>query len=345
MTHKTKILLLTTIFSTLTGCGGNDKEVHSVDTVDEFISLNQKVNVEYGELNIEGKKINLAYSGALMQEDGYTGYIGLFSEDKKEQIAAITSEDRMRPIQGKLSINLPDMQNGYTCEKFSLTTTSSTKIKNTQVMTIVADTCLGRGDNTGKTTHVELFLPQSMFGAGTSRLNIKGDKAYINTEYKVNESTMLRGGLGARAYNQIFDLIRQHPEVKILVEGKISGSIHDAVNMQTGRLIRKAGLTTHIGKDSTIASGGVDMFCSGLKRTMEDGAKVGVHSWSDEEGTEAGNLPEDSPLHKDQIDYFTEMLGSPVGKEFYFYTIHAAPAGKIYQMNRAEMESFQMLTK
>jgi len=343
MTKKTRLLLLSTILMTLTGCGGGS---HTNSTkVDEFISLDQKANIEYGELKIEGKKINLSYSGALMQKDGYSGFIGLFTENKKEQIAAITSEDGINPAEGRLAINIPDIPNGYICENFSLTETSSTKIKNTQVINIVADACLGQGKNTGKTTHVELYLTESMFSAGTSQLTIKGDKAYINTEYKVNAYTTLNGGLGVRAYNQIFDVIHQHPEVKILVEEQVSGSIHDAINMQTGRLVRKARLATHISKNSDIASGGVDLFCAGVKRTMEDGAKVGVHSWSDGEGIEAGNLSEDNPLHKDQINYFTEMLGSPIGEEFYFYTIHAAIAGEIYQMNRAEMQSFQMLTE
>jgi hypothetical protein len=343
MTKKAKLLLLSTILMTLAGCGEGSNV--SPTKVDEFVSLDQKANVEYGELSIAGEKINLSYSGALMQRDGYSGFIGLFVENKKEQIAAITSEDGITPTEGKLAINIPDIPNGYICENFSLAEASSMKIKNTQVINIIADACLGQGKNVGKTTHVELRLTESMFSAGTSQLAIRGEKAYLNTEYRINAYTTLSGGLGTRAYNQIFDLVHQHPEVKILVEEQISGSIHDAINMQTGRLVRKARLATHIGKNSDIASGGVDLFCAGIKRTMEDGAKVGVHSWSDEKGTEAGNLSKDNPLHKDQIDYFTEMLGSPIGEEFYFYTIYAASAGEIYQMSRVEMQSFHMLTE
>jgi hypothetical protein len=185
-----------------------------------------------------------------------------------------------------------------------------------------------------------------MFVAGTSRLEIKGTKAYLKTDYKINKNLSLvgTGALGTRAYNQIFALIQNHPEVTTIVEGHISGSIHDDINMQTGRLIRKAGLATHLESTSNISSGGVDLFCSGKTRTMEDGAKVGVHSWSGD-GVEAGELPTDSPLHKNQIDYFTEMLGSPDGEDFYFYTINAASAEDIYPMTRSEMIKYKLLEK
>ena len=60
---------------------------------------------------------------------------------------------------------------------------------------------------------------------------------------------------------------------------QISGSVNDAVNMHTGRLLRKNGFTTKLLSDSDIASGGVDLFCAGAKRIVEKGAKIGVHSW------------------------------------------------------------------
>ena len=161
----------------------------------------------------------------------------------------------------------------------------------------------------------------------------------------LNDQYILRGALGTRTYNQIFDLIVNSPEITTLVEQQISGSNHDEINVQTGRLIRKAGLTIHLESTSNIFSGGVDLFISGKRRTMEEGATVGVHSWADDE-IEGRDLPADSPIHNEHwaIPYANEMLGAPTGKAFYFFAINAAPADGMYDMSRAEMESFNMLT-
>ena len=60
---------------------------------------------------------------------------------------------------------------------------------------------------------------------------------------------------------------------------QIRGSLDDKINMHTGRLIREHGFTTKVLSDSRIASGGVDLFCAGEKRIIEQGAEIGVHSW------------------------------------------------------------------
>ena len=345
MIKNIKLLFLTIVFATLTGCGGDDT---SSSGVEEFTSLNEKANFEFANVVIDGMKTELSYAAALLTRDltGYLGYIGVFSEDKTEQIVALSSSDGQNPNFESIIVNIPSIANGYICTDIEADESSSSLIRDADIYTVMAKNCEGQGANSGNIKDISMKLTESMFSAGSSRIRVEGTKAYLETDYHINEQVSIKGagGLGTRAYNQIFDIIQNHPEVTTIVEGHISGSIHDDINMQTGRLIRKAGLATHITKDSDISSGGVDLFCSGKIRTMEDGAKVGVHSWSGDD-VEAGELPIDSPLHKNQIDYFTEMLGSPIGKEFYFYTINAAPADDIYQMDRAEMEAYMLLTK
>jgi hypothetical protein len=347
MYTKTTIISLLSMITLFTGCG-SDNSTSSNTQVKEFISLEQKANVEAGSMTMGEKTIALTYTAALLAENAtvYTGYIGVFNETNNEQIIAMQSDDGEMPNFERIIINIPDIANGYACTDISYDEKKSTKLQGHDTYIIEAKECLGRGANEGKTQDMHMTLTRSMLIGGTSRITVEGSKAYLNTDYKINDTISIKGtgALGTRAYNQIFDLIHNHPEVKTLVEGHISGSIHDDINMQTGRLVRKAKLATHLTKESDISSGGVDLFCAGSKRTMKDGAKVGVHSWSGD-GIEAGDLSEDSPLHDNQIAYFSEMLGDPTGKEFYFYTIHAAPAGEIYQMSRAEMESFQLLTQ
>ncbi|QTE24311.1 hypothetical protein [Polaribacter cellanae] len=169
-------------------------------------------------------------------------------------------------------------------------------------------------------------------GVGNTTLKVKGNEVYLN------------GILGSISYTQFKDLIKNHPEVKTIVLEKVPGSINDDVNMQTGRLIKNAGFTTKVLANSQISSGGVDLFCAGRKRVVTKGAKIGVHSWSGGSYT-AADLPKDSSEHQAQINYFNEVLGAPLGKEFYFYTIEAAPFKGVHWMSIEEINKWQIATQ
>ncbi|MCU7922024.1 MAG: hypothetical protein KZQ88_04935 [Candidatus Thiodiazotropha sp. (ex Dulcina madagascariensis)] len=342
---KTAILVSLSALMMIAGCNSDTDN----NRVQEFVSLEQKANYENGSVTVDGVSIALAYTGQLLiQADPQQEYqafaLAAFGEDDQSPILVMSTENGFLPDFQEIAVNLPDAENGYYCDQISSEEVTSTVIKDAVVFSVVGQNCAGSGENAGLTKNVRMKITQSMLTAGTSRIEIVDDKAYLDTEFQLDEDLRLSGGLGTRAYNQVFDLVKNHPEVTIIVEGSISGSIHDDINMQTGRLIRKSGLSTHLLGTSDIASGAVDLFCSGNQRTMEDGAAFGVHSWSDGEGIEAGSLPVDSPLHNAQIAYFNEMLGEPVGKDFYFFTIHAAPADDIYYMSRSEIESFGILT-
>ncbi|OQX30053.1 MAG: hypothetical protein B0D92_00465, partial [Spirochaeta sp. LUC14_002_19_P3] len=136
-------------------------------------------------------------------------------------------------------------------------------------------------------------LTDSLTGMGNSNLTVEGTQAHLS------------GTLGTKTYAQIQSLIANHPEVDTIVFGHINGSINDEVNMHTGRLIREQGYTTKLLSDSDIASGGVDLFCSGVERIVEQGAKIGVHSWCCVENVPAESVPADHPAHQYQLAYFT----------------------------------------
>lgn len=116
---------------------------------------------------------------------------------------------------------------------------------------------------------IELLFHESFAGLGASELLVEGNEA------------LLSGTLGSMTYEQVKNLIANHPEVKTITFTEVEGSVNDEANMHTGQIIREAGLNTRLLPDSEIASGGVDLFCAGVKRLIADGAKLGVHSWSD----------------------------------------------------------------
>ena len=130
------------------------------------------------------------------------------------------------------------------------------------------------------------------FGNGTSTIEVKGSVAVIN------------GHLGSRTYNQLLDLNEKEPQVNTILLQDVPGSLNDAINMQTGRLIREAGYTTQVNSSSEVFSGGVDLFCSGKRRIIESGATLGVHSWCcGENGEEAVDIPKNDPQHQAQVDF------------------------------------------
>jgi len=186
---------------------------------------------------------------------------------------------------------------------------------------------------TGKPYQLTYQVNEAIMGAGTSKLEVKGDEIHIN------------GDLGTRTYAQLKTALREHPSVKTVVLGNISGSLNDAVNMHTGRLVREAGLHTKVLKTSVIASGAVDLFCAGKERFVERGAKLGIHSWCCLDDLTAAEIPEDHPAHQYQVAYFTMCLGKDIGPKFYFHTLTSAPFDGVHWMSEEEIREWSVATQ
>ena len=179
---------------------------------------------------------------------------------------------------------------------------------------------------------VVLVLNQSLISAGTSTLTVSGTDAILN------------GDMGTSTYTQMRDMIAANPNVTRLIIQESSGSVNDAINVHTGRLIRAANLATYVPADGDINSGAVDLFVSGATRIVEPGGILGVHSWCCENGVTADQLPRNHPAHGNQLTYFREMLAE-TGEDFYFFTLQAAPFNGIHAMTRAEMTQFNAVTE
>ncbi len=206
----------------------------------------------------------------------------------------------------------------------------SVTIKGNEDFDISIDGTL-KSNESGKEQTLVIRLNQAAGGRGASKLEIKDGEAFLS------------GTLGTVTYPQIKDLIENHPKIKTVTMTQVDGSINDAVNMHTGRILREAGLNTKVLADSVIASGGVDLFCAGVERIVVKGARLGVHSWAAMDFT-ADDLPKDHPAHQYQVAYFSQMLDQ-VGEEFYFYTLSAAPARDIHFMSKDELEKWKVVTK
>ena len=268
---------------------------------------------------------------------------GFFSDDRVLPYVVLATEDAFQKNFKSLLIAMDDLENGYECSNLIIKNASSSILDENNFL-IKAKECKGIGKYKGEITTADILITISNLISGSSRLTIKNGSAYLDTDYMLDSRYKVIGGLGTRTYNQIFNLTENYSDISQIVFGKISGSIHDDMNIKAGKLIRMHDLSTHLAKTGEIYSGGVDLFCAGLIRTVEDGAKIGVHSWRD--GTvEASNLPRDDPAHNAFKAYLNEMLGYPTGEEFYFFTIYAAPADGIHIMNQDEIDKYKITTK
>ena len=136
------------------------------------------------------------------------------------------------------------------------------------------------------------------------------------------------------------NIIKDHPTAKLLTMQDCPGSEDDEANLLASRKIRNAGLNIHVTATSELASGAVDMYLAGVKRTMEPGAKFGVHSWSDGDN-EATDFPKGHANHLPYITYFKDMgMSQQMAEDFYYFTIYAAPADGIHWMTQAELDKY-----
>lgn len=205
------------------------------------------------------------------------------------------------------------------------------KINDFDLLDIVFEGVL-TNEKTGKNYQINYRSNEDILGAGTSTVEVKENEIHIN------------GELGTRTYQQLKTVIKNYPNIKTVVLGRINGSLNDEVNMHTGRILRAAGLTTKVLKNSKIASGGVDLFCAGKERIIEKGAKLGIHSWCCFDDLTAAELPKEHPAHQYQRAYFTEMLGKEKGVGFYFYTLKAAPFDGVHWMTEEEITDWGLRT-
>ena len=147
------------------------------------------------------------------------------------------------------------------------------------------------------------------------------------------------GTTDAYSRNVISDFTKKHPNVKRLILLSVPGT-HDLVtNTRLVRDIRKAGLATHVPSEGRIASGGVSWFIAGNPRTIECGAKIGVHSWGSEIGQQGDETFFDQ--HRSMQRNFLKDMG--IDPDFYEFRINAASPDDIHWMSMDEMLRFGLI--
>jgi Ca2+-binding EF-hand superfamily protein len=161
------------------------------------------------------------------------------------------------------------------------------------------------------------------------QFTVKGNIAYMT------------GVITSETPATVLQLLFEHPNVTTIEMITVPGSIDDVANLRASLYVHKFGLTTKLNARSSVASGGTDFFLAGKQRIVEEGAKIGVHSWGGG-NVAATDLPKDDPSHQKYLDYY-KIVDIP--QAFYWYTLEAAPANDIHQMTEDEIKKYKIRTE
>ncbi|KAA0452457.1 MAG: alpha/beta hydrolase [Candidatus Thioglobus sp.] len=173
---------------------------------------------------------------------------------------------------------------------------------------------------------------------------------YLNsreiTSFQVEGNTLIMSNLiNSKTPNQLKRIFVKNPNINTIIMGEVEGSVDDEANLQAAKFIAKKALTTKLLKNSMVASGGTDFFLAGKKRIIENGAQVGVHSWSDGFNN-ATYFPKGHEFHQPYIDYYQAIGWSKADAEkFYYYTINAASSDEIHTMSNKELKEYKIVTE
>ena len=173
------------------------------------------------------------------------------------------------------------------------------------------------------------FQPQD----GLLAFEVNGTRAFGNGVTKTDSAGVVR------------KLLRDHPEVTTLVMQYMPGTQNADANLKIAYDIRRGGLSTHLQSGSFIASGAVDLFLAGESRTMDCGAKIGVHSWAIA-GPKGGNFNPKS-MGSDSRQRIQErfLRAMSIDPAFYAFTRDAAGPDDIYILKPEDIARFGVLTE
>ena len=131
--------------------------------------------------------------------------------------------------------------------------------------------------------------------------------------------------------------LRDNPGLARLSMEECPGTHDDRANLKLGRMIRAAGLATHVPANGSVRSGAVELFLAGTSRSIADGAEFAVHSWRDERGREARDFTVDAPQNRTYLDYYREMgMTTAQARAFYDFT-NSVPHHRALWLEAGEM--------
>lgn len=188
----------------------------------------------------------------------------------------------------------------------------------------------------------------TLFFLGTLLLSIgsckKGYEARFGPFYILDDTTVVvNGDMGSRVDNQLERLLNKYPGISYAIMEKCPGSRDDEELFKAARMLYNQDVHIHLPPNAKIESGAVDLFLAGTTRTMDEGAKIGVHAWSDG-NTSATAYPVGHEEHEIYIDYYASIgYSQQEAENLYYFIINAAGPNNIHYMTAEEILAFGIL--
>ena len=157
------------------------------------------------------------------------------------------------------------------------------------------------------------------------------------------ETARMAGSVTGATPQDFAAMLAAHPGLKRIELIDCPGSLDEEANLRLARMVRRAGLATHIPEGGSVRSGAVELFLAGVTRSAHPSAEFGVHSWRDEAGLEARDYPADDPVHAEYLDYYREMgLDADAARAFYALT-NASSYDQMRYLTKADIARYVAL--
>jgi len=167
----------------------------------------------------------------------------------------------------------------------------------------------------------------------------------IFTVLEDGQTIEMDGVIKSSTLDDFNELEAAFPDVNTINIVSCDGSSDDETNLLVSAKVHQKGMNTHILDNGDIASGGVDFFLAGVRRTQGTNTRIGVHSWAGG-GSVATDFPIGNAEHQPYIDYYISVgFTQQEAEDFYYFTINAAPAEDIHWMTDAEIIQYGLITQ
>ncbi len=158
----------------------------------------------------------------------------------------------------------------------------------------------------------------------------------------------MNGEISSSSFDNFKKLIAKYPDIILINIKECGGSMDDQTNLKLSHYVHGRGINTHLMDNGMIASGGVDFFIAGVKRTKGKSVRIGVHSWGGKDNSGKIVTATDFPVgHKHHLPYikYYKSVGftQKEAEDFYYFTINAAAFNSIHWMTEEEIIKYKLV--
>ncbi len=182
--------------------------------------------------------------------------------------------------------------------------------------------------------------PADRFVSGVPLEQVAGVATYGPFRVMDKSRAALVGITDDRSPAQFAAMLRDYPGLVTLEMIECPGTFDDIANLQLGRMIRRAGISTHVPRGGSVRSGAVELFLAGAQRDIEDGARFAVHAWEDDSGRQAGDYASSAPENRKYINYYREMGMSGEEAQAFYAMTNSVPFEDARWLSAEEMRGW-----